>query len=76
MITARARWARIVATYSSSRSGLRRVLAMTTTRPRCSHWRITPSAIAEKYGSEMSCTTSPTTLLAPRAIACACGLAW
>ena len=47
-ITARACWARSAATYSISRSGSRRVLASTTIRPRCSHWRMTPSAMAEK----------------------------
>jgi len=45
------------------------VTARTTTTPRFSASRITPSAIEEKYGSVTSCTIRPITLLVPRAIA-------
>jgi hypothetical protein len=36
---------------------------------------MTPAAIEEKYGSAMSCTRRPTTVVTPRAMARACALA-
>ena len=36
---------------------------------------MTPAAMEEKYGSEMSCTTTPMVLLWPVATALACRLA-
>ncbi len=42
-------------------------------RPARSAARATPAAIVEKYGSAMSCTTSPSAVVRPRAMACALG---
>jgi hypothetical protein len=73
-ITARARWARSIATYCTSRLGLREVVPSVTISPRSSATCMTPAAMAEKYGSAMSWTTSPTVELVPRATAWACRL--
>ena len=69
--TARARCARSVLNSSSSRSVVRPVVPSTTTMPASSATLLTPAAMVEKYGSEMSCTSRPTSTLALRASACA-----
>ena len=51
------------------------VAVIVTISPRSSATRTTPEATAAKYGSAMSPTTSATTLLVPRATACACTFA-
>ena len=60
---ARARCARSVETYAISRSGSRKVLASMTRRSCSAAARITPAAIAAKYGSPTSWQISPTVLL-------------
>ena len=74
-ITARARWARISATYSRSAASVAEVLEMQTSRCRASAASIRPAAMEEKYGSAMSCTTTPIIVLCPVATALACKLA-
>jgi hypothetical protein len=69
---ARARCARNDDRYAISRSESRNVLAIITSRWRSSAARITPFAIAAKYGSSMSWTRMPTTLVDDFASACAC----
>ncbi len=70
-----ARWPRRLVTYSSSRSARPNVHPMVTTAPCPSAARIAPAAIEEKYGSAMSLTISPMTVVCPLAMACACRLA-
>ena len=74
-ITARARWARISATYSRSAASAAAVLDMQTSSCLASATSIRPAAMEEKYGSAMSCTTTPTIVLCPVATALACRLA-
>ena len=74
-MTARARWARISAMYCRSAASLAGVLDMQTSSWLVSATAIRPAAIEEKYGSAMSCTTTPTMLLRPVATALACRLA-
>jgi hypothetical protein len=70
---ARDRWRRASSTKASSRSGRCSVEASVTMRPSRSAARATPAAMVEKYGSAMSCTTSPSAVVRPRAIAWALG---
>ena len=49
------------------------MVAIVTASPCSSAPAITPSAIEEKYGSAMSCMTSPTESVRPRATAWAFG---
>jgi hypothetical protein len=56
-------------TISISRPGSCIVSVSDTMIPRASAARVTPEAIAAKYGSAMSCTTSPSEVVRPRAIA-------
>ena len=74
-ITARARWARISATYSRSAASVAAAGDMQTSSWRASATSIRPAAMEEKYGSAMSCTTTPTIVLWPVATALACRLA-
>ena len=74
-ITARARWARISATYSRSATSVAFVLDMQTRRCLESATSMRPAAIVAKYGSAMSCTTTPIIVLWPVATALACRLA-
>ncbi len=74
-ITARARWARISATYRRSAASVADVLDMHTSNCRASATSIRPAAMEEKYGSAMSCTTTPIIVLCPVATALACRLA-
>ena len=71
MTMARARCRLSRSTSPLSRLGSCWVLASVTCRPARSAARVTPAAIEEKYGSAMSCTTRPSDVVRPRAIACA-----
>src|ERR1035438_461777 len=71
-MTARARWARISETYSRSPGSPAEVLDRHTSNWRAWATPIRPAAMVEKYGSAMSCTTTPTVVLSPVATA----LAW
>ncbi len=70
--TARARCARISATYSRSASSCAAVLVMHTSSSAASATSMSPAAIEEKYGSEMSRSATPIIVLCPVATA----LAW
>ena len=74
-ITARARWARISATYACSAASAAGVLDMQTSSRCASATSMSPAAIEEKYGSAMSWTTTPTIVLCPVATALACRFA-
>ena len=74
-ITARARWARISATYSRSAASEADAGDMQTSSRLASATSMRPAAIEEKYGSAMSWTTTPTIVLCPVATARACRLA-
>ena len=74
-MTARARCARIMDTYSRSAFSSAGVLDRQTSSWLESATSIRPAAIEEKYGSAMSCTTTPTMLLRPVATALACRFA-
>ena len=67
----RGRWPRSTRTRAVSRSGRRSVEPIVTIRPRSSAARITPEAMLEKYGSEMSATTRAIVEVPPLATACA-----
>ena len=73
--TARARWARISATYSRSASSCAAVLVMHTSSSPASATSMSPAAIEEKYGSEMSRSATPIIVLCPVATALACRFA-
>ena len=61
--TARARWARISATYSRSAASWAAVLVMHTSSRSASATSISPAAIDEKYGSEISRSATPIIVL-------------
>ena len=70
----RGRWPRSTRASGASRSGRRSVEPIVTMRPRSSAARITPDAIVEKYGSEMSATTRAIVDVPPLATAWAARL--
>ncbi len=72
MMIASVRWATKASTPASSRAGLREVTESITCRCCAAAARCTPLAMAEKYGSAMSCTSSPSSPVADRASAWAC----
>ncbi|WNY35508.1 hypothetical protein Q9Q99_20205 [Curtobacterium flaccumfaciens] len=73
--TARGRSPATTSSTATSRDGSPPVEVIVTTGPASSAARIAPAAIAAKYGSAMSPTTSARVVVDPRATACACTLA-